>query len=89
MDHDSQIFIRINPVEDPIEFLLTTQPMEMIKGGFVTKDDIRNTVETGQSYSKDEYMKAFPVENVSVVINISVDIDPILRTIEKVEKHIL
>lgn len=90
MDHDSQIFIRIDPGEDPIEFLLITQPMEMIKGGFVTKDDIRNTVEIGKTYDLPNlYSIASTVEGLEIVVTFEVRIDTILQTIENIEVHIM
>ena len=82
MDHDSQIFIRIYPDKDPIEFLLTKQPLEMIKGGFVTKEDIRNTVEAGKTYdAPDLFSIAVIVEDLEIVVTFEVWVDIVLRTI--------
>lgn len=90
MDHESQIFIQIYADKDPVEFLLTKQPLDMIKGGFVTKDDIRNTVEMGKTYdAPDIYSLAFIVEDLEIVVTLEVRIDPVLYTIENVEVNIM
>lgn len=89
MSDDSQIFIREADHEEPIEYLLTKQPMEMIQSNFVTKEQIREVIELGKSYQiKDVFSLVFWVESTSLVIVVEVHIDRILRTIEKVEKSV-
>ena len=41
MNIDSQIFIQRDLNQEPIEYLLDTQPLNMIRGNHITKDDIK------------------------------------------------
>ena len=88
MERDDQIFILIDPEKDPIEYLLVEQPMGMIKGEFVTKEEIRQVVETGSSYNDEEYIKLYMFPEFHVMITIWVQLDHTLQLILKVKKDI-
>ena len=88
MDTDSQIFFQLEPNKEPVEYLLDRQALNMIKGNHVTKDEIKDVVETGSTYIVDEYGKAYRDLSLSLVITITVRIDPVLRIVDNVEKHI-
>lgn len=88
MERDDQIFIRIEPDEDPVEFLLTEQPLRMIKYGYATKDDIRVTVESKRTYADDMFTNSILLTNQGIIIVFQVRIDPVLKTVSLVEKNI-
>ena len=58
MENEDQIFIKLDPDSPPVEFLISQQPLAMIRGGFIIKDAIREAIETGSSYEVDEYIPA-------------------------------
>lgn len=89
MDRDDQIFIQLNPNEEPVEFLLSKQPLNMIRGEFVTKNDIRNAIEIGASYIENEYIYGYEIGELELFVTVTVRIDNFLRIIDNVEKHIL
>jgi len=89
MEQDDQIFININPDKEPVEFLLTTQPLAMIRGGFTTKKDIKQAVEAGSSYVVDEYIHGVELTDLGLFVTLDVRIDSFLKIIDNVEKHIL
>lgn len=89
MEKDEQIFIKLESDQEPVEFLLTKQPLNMIRGGFVTKNDIRNTIEMGSSYVENEYIYGFELSELALFVTVTVRIDNFLRIIDNVEKHIL
>jgi len=85
-EKDDQLFIKLNPDKDPIEFLLEKQPLEMIRSGILTREEIRETVETGFLDVPSTYSKAFKMRNYNIVMNVFVRIDDYFRVIENVEK---
>lgn len=89
MEQNDQIFIKIDSNKKPVEFLLTKQPLAMIRGGFTTKDGIREAVEMGRVYTPDEYMHGIQLIDLGLFITLSVRIDRFLKIIDNVEKHIL
>lgn len=86
---DDQIFIRLNPDEEPIRFLLTAQPLEMIRANVVTQDEIRITVETGHMDVDDLFSQSFPMSGFNITMNVYVRMNDVIRTIEYVEKTYL
>jgi len=89
MEKDDQIFIKIDSNKDAVEFLLTEQPLAMIQGQFITKDDIRQAVEHGTSYVLDEYIYGTELTDLGLFVTLTVKIDSFLKIIDNVEKHIL
>lgn|GEM_PF-2517839 len=85
-EKSDQLFIRLDPKKDPIEFLLDRQPLEMIRASILTKEEIRQTIETGFLDVPSTYSKAFKMPNYDIVMNVFVRIDDYLRVIEKIEK---
>lgn len=83
---DDQLFIKLNSDGEPVEFLIETQPLELIRAGIVSKQEIRETVETGRQDIVETYSKAFEMQGYNVVMNVYVRIDEFLRIIENVEK---
>ena len=89
MERDDQIFIRIDPDQEPIEYLLAEQPRGMIRGQFATKEEIRQVVETGSSYEEEEYTKLYIYPEFHVMVTIWVQLDHTLRMVLKIEKSII
>jgi hypothetical protein len=89
MEQYDQIFIRIETNKDTVEFLLAKQPLDMIRGGFVTKDEIRQTVETGNAYIPNEYTLGIELTEFDLFITIAVKIDNVLKIVHTVEKYII
>ena len=85
-ERDDQLYIRANPSEEPLEFLLAEQPLEMIRANIITKDEIRATVETGRQDTPNLYAKLFSMQGYSIAMNVFVQIDGFLRIVENVEK---
>lgn len=88
-EKDDQLFIKLKPDEEPIEFLLGQQPLEMIRAGVATKQEIRETVEIGGQDVVNTYSKAFTMQGYNLIMNVYVQIDGFLRIIENVEKTYL
>lgn len=88
VDRDDQIFIQIDPNREPVEFLLVDQPLRMIKYGYVTKDDIRRTVESNRSYVDYEYIDVVYLFDKRLTMTYIVNIDIILKIVLNVEMHI-
>jgi len=88
MDEESQISIHVGTGKKAVEYLLDEQPIHMIRGGFVTKDDIRQAVEDPDATLDETYIKLFFVPNLILLINIIVKVDPVLKIVMSVEKHI-
>lgn len=86
-ENDEQLFIKIDPDKDSVEFLLMEQPLEMIKAGIVSKFEIREAVEIGRQDVINIYSRAFPMQTYNIVMNVYVQIDKFLQTIESVEKR--
>ena len=85
-ERNDQLYIRVNPSEQPLEFLLAEQPLEMIRANIITKDEIRATVETGMQNENEIYAKTFVMDGFSIVMNGFVRVDEYLKIVEKVEK---
>lgn len=85
-EKDDQIFIKLPKDEQLTEFLLDKQPLEFIRAGIVTKDEIRETVENGRQDKPDVYAKVFAMQDYNIAMNVTVKIDGFFRIIENVEK---
>jgi hypothetical protein len=85
-EKDDQIFIRLKSDEEPIEFLIADQPLEMIRANVTTKEEIRETVEIGRQDTPNLYAKSFSMQGYSVAMTVFVKVDGFLRIIENVEK---
>lgn len=85
-ENDDQLFIKLDPDQDPIEFLVAEQPLELIRANIVTKDEIRKTVENG-FYAEGAYSKTFTMQGFSVAMNVFVIIDDFLRIVINVESY--
>lgn len=85
-EKDDQIFIQLQSDQEPTEFLLDKQCLEMIRSGIVSKVEIRDTVETGRQDVIDTYSKAFIMSGYDIIMNVYVRIDEFLRVVEYVEK---
>lgn len=84
-EKDDQIFIKLDSNEEPVEFLIAKQPLEFIRAEILTKDEIRETVETG-FYSEGVYSKSFGMQEFSIAMNVFITIDDFLRIVTNVEK---
>ncbi len=84
-ENNEQIFIKIDPDKEAVEFLLAAQAIEMIRAKIVTKDEIRATVESGRQ-DNTNYSKTFVMPNYNVAMTVFVRVDGFLRIIENVEK---
>lgn len=84
-EKDDQIFIRLNNAEEPTEFLLDYQPMAMIASGYITKNQVRETVETGLELESERRKKAFVTHHPELVMTVDVRIDVVLRIIDEVK----
>ena len=87
-EKDDQIFIRLEPNTNPVEFLLTKQPLRMIQANYVNKAEVRKTVENGLPLESEKYYMTFERTELGLAITVSVQIDGILRIIENVEAFI-
>lgn len=84
-EKDDQIFIKLDGNENPTEFLLTKQPLLMLRANFVTKDQLRETVEIGIQIESEKYIRIFELEHLDLAMAVEVRIDVILRIVENVE----
>lgn len=85
-ERNDQLFVKIDPDKDAVEFLLSDQPLEMIRANVVTKQEIRETIETGIQNEQELYAKTFILDGFSIIMNVFVYIDEYLRIVSKVEK---
>ena len=88
-EKDDQIFIKMDPDQDAVEFLLSDKVLEFLRAKIVTKDEIRVTVETGLFNDSEMYSKTFIMDGFSILMNVFVYVDEYLRIINKVEKTFL
>ena len=84
-EKDDQIFIQLEPNTDPVEFLLTKQPLLMIQAKFVNKSETRETVESGLQPESETYYMTFERPKLGLAITLTVQIDAMLRSVENVE----
>lgn len=83
---EEQIFLKLKSEQDLVEFLLDKQALAMIRAGFITRDEIRQTVETGFRNKNEMYSKTFFLEEHNLGMNVFVYLDEFLRVVNKVEK---
>ena len=84
-EKDDQIFIQLEANVDPVEFLLTKQPLKMIQAKFVNKEEVRKTVENRLQPEIEKYYMTFERTELGLAITVSVKIDDVLRIVENVE----
>lgn len=78
-EKDDQIFNQLDANKEPVEFLIDKQPLEFIRAGIVTKDEIRETVEDGVQ-EDNIYAKTFVMQDYIIAMTVFV------RIVESVEK---
>lgn len=88
MNPSNQVFIQFDPNDEPIEFLLLEQPLEMIRANIVTDQQVRETIEKGFQHPNETFTRVDQYGEHRLLLYITIEIDVVLRYIKKIELRI-
>jgi len=88
MNPSNQIFIQLDSNNEPVEFLLLDQPLEMISANVVTKQQVRETIEKGFQHPNETFTRVDQYRTHRLLLYITIEIDIVLRYIKKIEQRI-